>query len=94
MVGMAGGSAAVYETMVAVGLINRPEAWTGPPQIPAGAGEGKTVLILGAGIGGLTTAYMLSRAGFRCQIYEAQDRAGGRNHTARRGTIIVEESNS
>lgn len=90
MVGMAGGSAALYETMTALGLINVPEAWAGPPQVPPGGG--KTVLILGAGIGGLTTAYELTRAGYRCEILEAQDRAGGRSLTARRGTVIIEES--
>jgi monoamine oxidase len=92
MVGKVGGSAALYETMTALGLINIPEAWAGPPQLPPGAGEGKTVLILGAGIGGLTAAYMLTQANYRCQILEAQDRAGGRSLTARRGTVIIEEN--
>ena len=91
-VGMVGGSAALYETMTALGLINIPEAWAGPLEIPPGTGNGKSVLILGAGIGGLTTAYELTRAGYRCQILESQDRAGGRNFTARRGTVVVEES--
>lgn len=91
MVGIAGGSVAVYETMTALGLINRPEAWAGPPTLPAGVGGGKRVLILGAGIGGLTAAYELSRAGYRCEILEAQDRAGGRSLTARRGTVIHQE---
>lgn len=92
MVGFAGGSAALYETMTAMGLITAPEAWAGPPQLPQGLGAGQTVLILGAGIGGLTAAYELSRAGFRCEVLEAQKRAGGRNLTARRGTVITEES--
>ena len=91
-VGLAGGSVALYETMTALGLINIPEAWAGPPQLPQGSGAGKTVIILGAGIGGLTAAYELVRAGYRCQILESQDRAGGRNHTARRGSVIIEES--
>jgi monoamine oxidase len=56
-VGLAGGSAALYDTMTALGLINIPEAWAGPPRLPQGSGEGKSVLILGAGIGGLTAAY-------------------------------------
>ncbi len=33
-VGLAGGSAALYETMTALGLINLPEAWAGPPELP------------------------------------------------------------
>ncbi len=63
-VGMAGGSAALYETMTALGLINLPEAWAGPPQLPADSGTGKKVVILGAGIGGLTAAYELTRANY------------------------------
>ena len=38
----------------------------------------KRVAILGAGIGGLTTAYVLSKYGYRCRILEATARAGGR----------------
>ena len=90
-VGVAGGSAAIYETMTALGLINLPEAWAGPPQLPAGSGTGKNVIILGAGIGGLTAAYELTRADYTCQIIELTERAGGRNHTARRGTVLVEK---
>ena len=93
-VGLAGGSAALYETMTALGLINLPEAWAGPPQIQAGSGTGKSVIILGAGIGGLTAAYELTRANYDCKIIELTDRAGGRNHTARRGTTLVERTES
>jgi monoamine oxidase len=89
-VGLAGGSAALYETMTALGLINLPEAWAGPPNLPQGSGYGKSVLILGAGIAGMTAAYELTRANYNCQIIELTDRAGGRNHTARRGTVLKE----
>jgi monoamine oxidase len=91
-VGLAGGSIALYETMTALGLINLPEAWAGPPQLPAGSGTGKKVIILGAGIGGLTAAYELTKANYTCQIIELTERAGGRNHTARRGTTLVEKN--
>jgi monoamine oxidase len=92
MVGLAGGSTALYDTMTAMGLITIPDVWAGPLQLPPGSGSGTKILILGAGIGGLTTAYELWRAGFECQILEAKNRAGGRNFTARRGTIVREES--
>lgn len=92
MVGMAGGATAVYETMVALGLINTPGVWAGPPRLEAGMGEGKKVVILGTGIGALTAAFELLRAGYTCEVLEAQDRAGGRSLTARHGTEIVEES--
>src|SRR5258705_4077079 len=82
-VGLAGGSAALYETITALGLINVTEAWAGPPELPQGSGTGKSVIILGAGIGGLTAAYELTRANYSCRIIELTDRAGGRNHTAR-----------
>jgi monoamine oxidase len=91
-VGLAGGSAALYETMTALGLINLPEAWAGPPQLGAGSGAGKKVIILGAGIGGLTAAYELLHAGYKCQIVELTERPGGRNHTARRGTVVIEKN--
>ena len=45
-----------------------------------------TVLILGAGIAGLTAAYELEKAGYRCEIVEARTRPGGRNWTIRAGT--------
>jgi monoamine oxidase len=93
MVGKAGGSAAVYETMTALGLINVPEAWAGPAELPEGVGAGKRVLILGAGIGGLTLAYELTtRGGYEVEILEATERAGGRSLTARNGTRITEQS--
>ena len=91
-VGLAGGSAALYETMTAMGLINIPEAWAGPPELPQGSGKGKSVVILGAGIGGLTAAYELTRANYSCQIIELTERAGGRNHSARRGTVLIEKN--
>src|SRR5689334_1226656 len=91
-VGLAGGSAALYETMTALGLINIPEAWAGPPQLGSGSGAGKKVIILGAGIGGLTAAYELMHAGYKCQIIELTERAGGRNHTGRRGTVLIEKN--
>ena len=93
-VGMAGGSVALYETMTALGLINLPEVWAGPPQLPAGSGTGKKVVILGAGIGGLTAAYELTKANYQCQIIELTERAGGRNHSARRGTVLEETTKS
>ena len=50
----------------------------------------KKVLILGAGISGLTAAYELSRKGYEVQVLEASFRAGGRNLTVRNGDRIDE----
>ena len=68
-VGLAGGSAALYETMTALGLINLPEAWAGPPDLPQGSGAGKSVVIIGAGIAGLTAAYELTRRKLQLRDY-------------------------
>lgn len=88
---MVGGASALYETMVALNVVNTPPEWKGTPKMDKRHGEGKSVLILGAGIGGLTTAYILSQYGYRCEILEATARAGGRNHSARRGSTILEK---
>ena len=51
-----------------------------------GRANDTTVLVLGAGIAGLTAAYELEKAGYRCEIVEARDRPGGRTWTVRGGT--------
>ena len=91
-VGRAGGAAAVYETMVALGMIRVPEAFGGPPQIPSDRGKGERVVILGAGIAGLTAAYELNNAGYEVVILEAKERAGGRSYTVRTGYTIEENT--
>ena len=75
-----------------MGLMAEPTPWTGPLEVQPSSGQGKTVLILGAGIAGLAAAYELTRAGFKCHVLEAQPRAGGRNFTARHGCVITEET--
>ncbi len=41
-------------------------------------GSDAEVVVIGAGIAGVTAAYRLRRAGVRVQVYQAQDRIGGR----------------
>ena len=53
----------------------------------AGGGEGKKILILGAGLAGLTTAYELEKLGYTCTILEARSRTGGRCWTVRDGSV-------
>ena len=77
-VGQAGGAAAAYEVMVALGMIRIPSAFAALPELPADHGAGKRVVILGAGIAGLTAAYELNKAGYEVVILEAHNRAGGR----------------
>jgi 2-oxoacid:acceptor oxidoreductase delta subunit (pyruvate/2-ketoisovalerate family) len=49
------------------------EGW----KVECGPSTGKTVLIIGAGPGGLSTAYHLARFGHAVTIYEAGPKAGG-----------------
>src|ERR1041384_3474540 len=90
-VGLAGGAAAVYETMTALGLLNVPDAFARQP-LPPNSGTGKSVVILGAGIAGLTAAYELKNAGYTVTVLEAQPRIGGRNHTVRPRDVLGESN--
>lgn len=51
-----------------------------------GRANGQTVVVVGAGIAGLTTAYELERSGYDVTVVEAAARLGGRNWTIRGGT--------
>lgn len=42
-----------------------------------------TIIIIGAGLSGVLTAYRLKKAGFKIKILEARTRAGGRIYTTR-----------
>lgn len=55
-----------------------------PPAL-SGDAKGTKVVILGAGLAGMTAAYELSKAGYQVQILEARAFAGGRCQTARKG---------
>ena len=90
LVGRAGGVAAVLTTMKAMGLLHATVTGTESPNLPRGSGEGVKVVILGAGIAGMTAAYELSKAGYECTILEARARAGGRCWTIRGGDTIRE----
>jgi len=65
LVGRAGGAAAMYGTLDAMGLLRGPGAEAAPP---AGSGRGTRVVVLGAGIAGLTAAHALGKAGYCRQL--------------------------
>ena len=88
--GAVAGVEAVHRTMQALGLAGVGEAAAATPDLASGSGQGKSVVILGAGISGMAAAYELSKAGYRCTILEATGRAGGRNLTVRGGDVIEE----
>ncbi len=83
-----GGVASAHKIAVAMGWLGGDEALAGPPALQPGSGQGARVVILGAGLAGLTAAYELGRAGYECTVLEARDRAGGRNWTIRRDTVV------
>ncbi len=56
----------------------------------ANVGAGKSVVILGGGIAGMTTALEMTKLGYSCTILEATARAGGRNRTIRAGDVVDE----
>jgi monoamine oxidase len=83
----AGGMGAAFLSMQALGLASI--AFAEPaPVLPAKIGTGTHVVILGAGIAGLVTAYRLERAGFSVTLVEARRRTGGRNWTLRHGDKV------
>jgi monoamine oxidase len=86
-VGLAGGAAALYETMVALGMLRTPPAYAGAPR-PQRLGGGRSVVVLGAGIAGLTVAFELLKAEYQVELLEAADRVGGRSFTVRRGDVV------
>jgi monoamine oxidase len=74
--------------MQSMGLLPIPPSEASLPRLRVAEGRGKSVVILGAGIAGLVSAWELSKAGYRCLIVEARPRAGGRNWTIRTGTRV------
>jgi monoamine oxidase len=87
-VGAAGGGAAVYLAMEALGLAIPTPAGAENFELPRASSTGKSVVILGAGIAGLVSAYELRKAGYRVTVLEARDRIGGRAWTIRGGDRI------
>lgn len=53
-------------------------------------GKGRKVIVLGAGLAGMTTAYELGKLGYDCTVLEARSRSGGRVWTVRGGTKETE----
>ena len=55
---------------------------------PARAASSASIVVVGAGLAGLTAAYRLKQAGYAAQVYEASNRIGGRcwSYRANSGT--------
>jgi monoamine oxidase len=89
-IGAVGGAGAAYMAMEALGLAIPTPAGAENFELPQTSGNGRSVVILGAGIAGLVSAYELRRAGYSVKVLEARDRVGGRVWTVRGGDRIVQ----
>ncbi|HEX6742267.1 MAG TPA: FAD-dependent oxidoreductase [Sphingomicrobium sp.] len=89
-VGAVGGAGAAYLAMEALGLAIPTPAGAENFKLPSTSGGGRSVVILGAGIAGLISAYELGRVGYKVTVLEARDRIGGRVWTIRGGDKIVQ----
>ncbi len=88
LIGTVAGSAAMYQAMTSLGFA-ADSAYQGPIALD-GDVRGASVLILGAGLAGMTAALELRKAGYKVQVLEFSGRAGGRNWTLRGGDVFTE----
>ncbi|MGA9333847.1 MAG: flavin monoamine oxidase family protein [Rudaea sp.] len=88
MIGLSAGGAAMYQAMTALGFATESK-YKGPVDL-SGAPKGASVLILGAGMAGMTAAYELHNAGYKVQVLEYNNRPGGRNWSLRGGDTFTE----
>src|ERR1700720_5042667 len=88
LIGAVSGSAAMYHAMTSLGFA-ADSGYKGPIKLD-GDPRGASVLILGAGLAGMTAALELRKAGYNARILEFNSRAGGRNWTLRGGDSFTE----
>ena len=78
---------ATFPAMMALGLMKPVPAY---PFDLEGHGNGKKVIILGAGLAGMAAAYELNKLGYQCTVLEARERTGGRCWSVRNGSLHTE----
>lgn len=88
MIGATAGGAAMYQAMSTLSIAGE-TPYNGPMNLQ-GAPRGASVLVLGAGMAGMTAAYELRKAGYKVQVLEYNARAGGRNWSLRGGETYTE----
>src|SRR5277367_3047655 len=88
MIGATAGASAMYQAMSSLGFAAE-SPYQGPIDLQ-GAPRGASVVVLGAGMAGMTAAYELRNAGYKVQVLEYNGRAGGRNWSLRGGDRYTE----
>ncbi|MDB5565496.1 MAG: flavin monoamine oxidase [Tardiphaga sp.] len=88
LVGAVAGGAAMYQAMTSLGFASE-SGYKGPVKLDGDA-KGASVLVLGAGLAGMTAALELRKAGYKVQVLEFNRRPGGRNWTIRGGDSFTE----
>jgi monoamine oxidase len=88
LIGAVAGGAAMYHAMTSLGFASE-SGYKGPIKLD-GDPKGASVLILGAGLAGMTAALELRKAGYKVQVLEFNSRPGGRNWTLRGGDSFTE----
>jgi monoamine oxidase len=88
LIGSVAGSAAMYHAMTSLGFAGE-SGYKGPIRLD-GDPKGTSVLILGAGLAGMTAALELRKAGYKVRVLEFNSRPGGRNWTLRGGDSFTE----
>jgi len=84
---LAGGT---YPAMLALGMLKAAPV----KPLPADKnGAGKHIIILGAGLAGMASAYELVKLGYQCTILEARNRSGGRCWSVRKNATNTETGN-
>lgn len=88
MIGKTAGATAMYQAMTTLGFAS--ESSFKQEMNLKGAPAGASIVILGAGLGGLTAAYELRKAGYKVTVLEFQNRGGGRSWTLNAGDKYTE----
>lgn len=88
LVGTVAGSGVMYQAMASLGHAAESN-YNGPIALDSDP-KGASVLVLGAGLAGMVAALELRKAGYKVQLLEYGDRAGGRCWTLRGGDRYTE----
>lgn len=90
LLGKTAGAGALYSAMSTLGFAKH-STFTQELDL-SDAPSGDSVLILGAGLGGMTAAYELRKAGYNVNVLEYSERPGGRSFTIHSGDTVTDLS--